>query len=127
MIVAFGTSGRVASTAIRQAREEGIKVGLFRPITLSPFPYKEIEKIAGQAKSMLVVEMNTGMMLDDVSLSVKGKIPIEFYGRLGGITPFPDEILNEIRRINDNPPADSDFNAREAWLDRLEVIVEGEN
>ncbi len=127
VIVAFGTAGRVASTAIRQAREEGIKVGLFRPITLSPFPHKEIEKIANKAKSMLVVEMNTGMMLDDVSLSVKGKIPIEFYGRLGGITPFPDEILDEIRRISKNPPTNSDFNAREAWLDRLELIIEGEN
>ena len=127
VIVAFGTAGRVASTAGRQARQEGIKVGLFRPITLSPFPYKEIEKLADQAKSMLVAEMNTGMMLDDVSLSVKGKIPIEFYGRMGGITPFPDEILDEIRRINNSPPTDTDFNAREAWLDRLELIIEGEN
>ncbi|MBT4003859.1 MAG: 3-methyl-2-oxobutanoate dehydrogenase subunit beta, partial [Chloroflexi bacterium] len=127
VIVAFGTAGRVASTAVRQARQEGIKVGLFRPITLSPFPYKEIEKLADQAKSMLVAEMNTGMMLDDVSLSVKGKIPIEFYGRMGGITPFPDEILDEIRRINNSPPTDTDFNAREAWLDRLELIIEGEN
>ena len=76
---------------------------------------------------MLVAEMNTGMMLDDVSLSVKGKIPIEFYGRMGGITPFPDEILDEIRRINNSPPPDTDFNAREAWLDRLELIIEGEN
>ncbi len=126
VVVAFGTAGRVASTSIREARAEGIKVGLFRPITLSPFPIKEIQKIAKTAKSILVVEMNTGMMLDDVNLCVQGIIPVEFYGRLGGITPYPDEILHEIRRINSNPPADPDINAREAWLDRLDKIVEGE-
>lgn len=126
VVVAFGTAGRVASTAIHQARAEGIKAGLFRPISLSPFPSKEIEKLAETAKSILVVEMNTGMMLDDVSLSLKGRIPVEFYGRLGGITPYPDEILSELRRIHKNPPANEKFNAREEWLNRLEIILEGE-
>lgn len=126
VVVGFGTSGRVSSTAVRQARAEGIKVGLFRPITLSPFPYKELEKVADKAKSILVVEMNTGMMLDDVNLSVKGKIPVEFYGRLGGMTPFPDEIYNEIMRIHKNPPTQHNSNARQEWLERLEIILEGE-
>jgi len=127
VIVAFGTAGRVASSAVRAAREEGIKVGLFRPITLAPFPTKEIEEIAGRAKSMLVVEMNTGMMLDDVKLAVGGKIPVEFYGRLGGVTPFPDEILDEIHRVVENPPTEGKRHERKEWLKRLEKIVEGDN
>jgi 2-oxoglutarate ferredoxin oxidoreductase subunit alpha len=127
VIAAFGTAGRVASSAVRAAREEGIKVGLFRPVTLKPFPYQQIEEIAAQAKSMLVVEMNTGMMLDDVKLAVKGRIPIEFYGRLGGITPFPDEILDEIHRIAENPPTKTDRHERKEWIERLVKIVEGDN
>ena len=68
--------------------------------------------------------MNTGMMLDDIESYVQGRVPIEFYGRLGGMTPFPDEILDEIRRVAQN---DSDVNglARKEWLDRLEMIIEG--
>jgi 2-oxoglutarate ferredoxin oxidoreductase subunit alpha len=125
VIVAFGTAGRVASSAVKAAREEGIKVGLFRPVSLKPFPYKQIEEIAAKAKSMLVVEMNTGMMLDDVKMAVKGQIPVEFYGRLGGVTPFPDEILDEIHRIVKNPPQKTEFHERKEWIDRLVKIVEG--
>jgi 2-oxoglutarate ferredoxin oxidoreductase subunit alpha len=125
-IVAFGTAGRVASTAIRAAREEGIKVGLFRPISLAPFPFKQIEELSKKVKSMLVVEMNTGMMLDDVNMAVKGRVPVEFYGRLGGVTPFPDEILDEIHRIVQNPPTEVNGLARREWLARLEKIVEGD-
>ena len=127
VIVAFGTAGRVASSAVRAAREEGIKVGLFRPVTLAPFPTQQLEEIAEQAKSMLVVEMNTGMMLDDVKLAVKDRIPVEFYGRLGGVTPFPDEVLDEIHRIAENPPTGDKRHERKEWLERLEKIVEGEN
>jgi 2-oxoglutarate ferredoxin oxidoreductase subunit alpha len=126
-IIAFGTAGRVASSAVRTAREEGIKVGLFRPVTLAPFPSQQIEEIAGKAKSILVVEMNTGMMLDDVKLAVKGRIPVEFYGRLGGVTPFPDEILDEIHRISKNPPKETQRHERKEWIERLEKIVAGEN
>lgn len=125
VIVAFGTAGRVSSSAVKAAREEGIKVGLFRPVSLKPFPYKPIEEIAGKAKSILVVEMNTGMMLDDVKMAVKGQIPVEFYGRLGGVTPFPDEIFDEIHRIVENPPTKTEFHERKEWIDRLEKIVEG--
>jgi 2-oxoglutarate ferredoxin oxidoreductase subunit alpha len=125
VIVAFGTAGRVASTAVRAARQAGIKVGLFRPITLMPFPDKRLGEIAQTAKTILVVEMNTGMMLDDVKLAVNGRIPIEFYGRLGGVTPFPEEIMEEVQRIAENPPAMSNGNVRADWLTRLENKLAG--
>ncbi len=125
-IIAFGTSGRVSSTAVRQARAEGIKVGLFRPITLAPFPKKEISAIAKRVKRILVVEMNTGMMLEDVNQCVLGNAPIEFYGRLGGVTPLPDEIYDEIVRINQNIDDPAPENPRQEWVERLEKILEGE-
>jgi 2-oxoglutarate ferredoxin oxidoreductase subunit alpha len=124
-IIAFGTAGRVASTAVRQAREQGIKVGLFRPISLAPFPTKQIAELSKRVKSILVVEMNTGMMIEDVKLAVQGKTPIEFYGRLGGVTPFPDEILDEIVRIHENPPTLNNERVMERWLERLEKNLAG--
>jgi len=126
-IIAFGTAGRVSSTAVRQARDEGIKVGLFRPVTLAPFPKDRIAEIAQQVKRILVVEMNTGMMLDDVNLYVQGKVPVEFYGRLGGVTPFPDEIYEEIIRISENLDAPEPENPRLEWVTRLEKAIEGGN
>lgn len=125
-IIAFGTSGRVSSTAVRQARAEGIKVGLFRPITLAPFPKKEIAELSKRVKRILVVEMNTGMMLDDVNQVVQGGVPIEFYGRLGGMTPLPDEIYDEIIRISQNLDAPAPENPRKEWVARLEKVLEGE-
>ena len=122
VIIGFGTAGRIASSAIRKAREQGIKVGLLRPITLTPFPKNEIAALTDKVKSILVVEMNVGMMLDDVELAVQGKVPVEFYGRAGGKTPLTEEILDEIIRINDNLgryPTD----ARKEWLDRLETRI----
>ena len=124
VVIGFGTAGRVASSAVRAAREEGIKVGLLRPITLAPFPVKRLEEIAETAKRILVVEMNTGMMLEDVKTAVKHKVPVEFYGRLGGVTPFPDEILDEIHRIVDTEPTPEE-KVREEWIKRLEKIIEG--
>lgn len=126
-IIAFGTAGRVSSSAVNTAREEGIKAGLFRPITLAPFPNKQIKEISKRVKSILVIEMNTGQMLDDVKLAVQGRVPVEFYGRLGGVTPFPDEILEEIHRINENPPTKTDGNPRREWLERFEKTLEGGN
>ncbi|MFN2146591.1 MAG: 3-methyl-2-oxobutanoate dehydrogenase subunit VorB [Anaerolineales bacterium] len=125
-IIAFGTSGRVSSTAVREARAEGIKVGLLRPITLAPFPKQAIADLAKKVKRILVVEMNTGMMLDDVNQVVQGKVPIEFYGRLGGVTPLPDEIYDEIVRISQNMDAPAPENPRQEWVERLEKILEGE-
>jgi 2-oxoglutarate ferredoxin oxidoreductase subunit alpha len=124
-IIAFGTAGRVASTAIRQAREEGIKVGLLRPITLAPFPKEQVAEVAGRVKRILVVEMNTGMMLDDILQYVEGGVPVEFYGRLGGVTPFPDEIFDEIVRLSENLDTPQPANIRQAWIERLEKAIEG--
>ncbi len=117
VIVGFGTAGRVALSAVRSARAEGIRVGLLRPITLSPFPTLAIEALAKKAQSMLVVEMNTGQMLEDVRLAVQGRIPVEFYGRLGGVVPFPDEILKEIRRMN-SEPLTVEGDPRQRWRQR---------
>ena len=116
VIVGFGTAGRISLSAVRAARAAGIRVGLLRPVTLSPFPTAQVREAASRARALLVVEMNTGQMLDDVKLAV------EFYGRLGGVTPFPDEILAEIQRL-----AKGSFSAgddpRNAWLQRLRAAV----
>lgn len=125
VLIGFGTAGRVALSAVRQAREQGIKVGLFRPITLSPFPLHEIRALADQAEKFLVVEMNGGQMLDDVYLAAEGKIPVDFYGRMGGVVPFPDEILDEIHRVAEADSSKLNGNAREEWLARLEKMHEG--
>ncbi len=97
LIVAFGTSARVCQKAVEMAREEGIKVGLLRPITLFPFPTEAIERHAARVKGMLTVEMNAGQMIDDVRLAVNGRVPVEYFGRLGGIVPAPDEVLNALK------------------------------
>ncbi|MEE8121648.1 MAG: 3-methyl-2-oxobutanoate dehydrogenase subunit VorB [Anaerolineales bacterium] len=104
-IVAYGTAGRIAQSAIKQAREEGIKVGLLRPISLYPFPYDEIGKIADKVKRILVVEMSGGQMLDDVRLAVEGKIPVDFYGRMGGMLPLPNEVFEQIQELNEKAKA----------------------
>ena len=101
VIVAFGASSRIARSAVRAAREEGIKAGLFRPITLWPFPVDALEATVGKAKAYLSVEMNMGQMVDDVRLVVEGAAPVEFYGRTGGVIPTPAEVLDKIREINE--------------------------
>ena len=118
VIIGFGTAGRVALSAVRQAREKGIKVGLLRPITVSPFPAKAIEQLAGRVNGILVTEMNSGQMLEDVRLAVKGRVPVEFYGRMGGVVPLPDEILHEIERITTSK-LDVGSNPREEWYERM--------
>ncbi len=118
VIVGFGTAGRVALSAVREARAEGIKVGLLRPVTVSPFPSEVIDQLAGKVDAFLVTEMNSGQMLEDVRLAVKGRVPVEFYGRMGGVVPFPDEILNEIHRMAKSKMAVND-NPRDAWLARM--------
>lgn len=125
VLVGFGTSGRVALSAVRQARAEGIRAGLLRPISLSPFPTEAVKAAAQSAKAMLVVEMNAGQMLTDVKLAVQGACPVDFYGRMGGVVPLPDEVLAEIRRLHANPPADLNGHTRAAWLDRLELVRGG--
>ncbi|WP_448377942.1 3-methyl-2-oxobutanoate dehydrogenase subunit VorB [Fervidobacterium sp.] len=97
VITAFGTVARIAKSVVEQARKEGIKVGLFRPITLWPFPYERLEEISKGKKLIFDVEMNMGQMLEDVKLAVKDHAPIEYYGRLGGVVPTPDEILQALK------------------------------
>ena len=97
MIVAFGSAARIAEKAIEMARKKGIKVGLLRPITLWPFPSKEIEAAAKNVNGILVAEINAGQMVDDVKLAVSGSVPVVHYGRLGGIVPEPEEMVNVLK------------------------------
>lgn len=97
VLVAFGTMARVCQKAIQLAREEGIKAGLLRPITLFPFPTEVICEMSSKVKGFISVEMNAGQMVEDVKLSVCGKVPVEFYGRMGGIVPSPIEVLNALK------------------------------
>ncbi|MDP2207177.1 MAG: 3-methyl-2-oxobutanoate dehydrogenase subunit VorB [Bacteroidota bacterium] len=99
VLVAFGLSSRICQKAMELARNEGIKVGFLRPITLYPFPYDALNKLADKLKGVLVVEMNAGQMLEDVRLGVCGKIPVEFYGRMGGIIPSPEEIVAKLKKM----------------------------
>ena len=99
MIVAFGASSRVSRSAVNAARAKGIKAGLFRPITLWPYPVDALEKTIPTAKKYLVVEMNMGQMIEDVKLAVNGRKPVEFFGRTGGIIPTPGEILEAIEKM----------------------------
>ncbi len=100
LVVGFGTAGRIAQTAVKQARAQGIPVGLFRPVSLFPFPEQRLHELARQVRAMLVVEMNAGQMLQDVRLAADGLVPVEFYGRMGGIVPLPDEALEAIQRLD---------------------------
>ena len=118
VVVGFGSAGRAAFSAVRAARSQGIPVGLLRPITLRPFPYAQIKELSKNTKAFLVVEMNSGQMLDDVLLAVAGRTPVEFYGRMGGIVPYQDEILAEITRIaGESIPLEGD--PRHRWVQRV--------
>lgn len=118
VVVGFGSAGRVALSAVRAARAEGIPVGLIRPVTLNPFPEAVLDRLSQEVESMLVVEMNTGQMLEDVRRVTQGRVPVEFYGRPGGIMPLPDEILEEIRRLAQGE-ATLEGHPRDRWLDRI--------
>jgi 2-oxoglutarate ferredoxin oxidoreductase subunit alpha len=99
VVIAYGTAARVAKGAIKRVREMGLKVGLFRPTTLYPFPKKALLEMSRVVKHFLVFEMSTGQMLEDVQLSLEGRGNIHFYGRPGGILSTPDEISKEISSI----------------------------
>ena len=99
MIVAYGTTSRIVRSAIEKCDRLGIQVGLLRPITLYPFPYKAFEQVIDQAKAVLAVEMSMGQMLDDVKIAVAGRKPVHFYGRTGGNIPMPDEIVRKVQDI----------------------------
>lgn len=114
MVVAFGTVARIARSAVRAARAAGIRVGLFRPITLWPYPAAALDQAVSRVQGVLVAEMNAGQMLEDVRAIVRGRTPLRFLGRMGGVIPMPDEIAAEIShmariahqgsRVNGIPP-----------------------
>jgi len=97
LLVAYGTSARVCQKAVQLLREEGIKVGLLRPITLFPFPTKRINELAGKVKGILSVEMSAGQMVEDVLLAVNGKVPVKHFGRMGGIVTTPEEVVENLK------------------------------
>ena len=99
-IVAYGITARIAKTAVKAAREKGIKAGLFRPITLWPYPKKELAALSEKVEKFLVVEMNMGQMVDDVKVATNCRKPVEFFGRTGGVIPTPAEILAKIEEMN---------------------------
>ncbi len=99
VVVAYGSTARLAKSAVELARKEGIKAGVFRPVTLWPYPEKEINEACKNAKKVLTVEMSMGQMVDDVKLALNCRIPVEFFGRTGGVIPGPAEILNKIKEM----------------------------
>lgn len=92
VVIAYGISARLAYSAVRVLRQRGKRVGLLRPITLYPFPTEAIAELATRVKSLLVVELSSGQMLEDVRLAVEGRCPVHFFGRMGGVLPSPEEL-----------------------------------
>ena len=101
VITAFGTVARIAKSAINELRAQGIKVGLFRPITVWPFPYKELAEASKNAKALLDVEANEGQMLQDVKLAINGAKPVEYFGHCGSLMPTTDEIVAKILEMKE--------------------------
>ena len=118
VVIGYGTAGRIALSAVRTARENGIKVGLLRPITVAPFPVNAIEALIPSTKAFLVVEMNNGQMLEDVRLVISGRKPIAFYGRMGGVVPYPDDVLREIQAMT-SPDVSFEGHPRDRWLAQM--------
>jgi 2-oxoglutarate ferredoxin oxidoreductase subunit alpha len=107
VVVAYGTAARIAKGAIKRSREQGLKVGLIRPITLWPFPYEAIKEISKTVGNFLVFEMSTGQMLEDVKLALGNSERINFYGRPGGVVPTPAElakIITQQFKVNNIDP-----------------------
>jgi 2-oxoglutarate ferredoxin oxidoreductase subunit alpha len=98
VIVAYGTAARVARTAVERAREHGLPAGIFRPITLWPFPSAELAAIAPRLRAIIVLELSAGQLVEDVRLAVEGRAPIFFHGRTGGMIPTPGEVVDVLRR-----------------------------
>jgi 2-oxoglutarate ferredoxin oxidoreductase subunit alpha len=99
VVVAYGVAARIVVSAVEQVREEGIKVGWIRPITLWPFPSEQINRVADELRIFLTVEMSCGQMVEDVKMAVAGKAPVVFYGRAGGAVPSVEEVVNQIRQL----------------------------
>ncbi len=99
VLVAYGTTARIVKSAVETLREDGIKAGLIRPITVWPYPNEAFDKIPADAKAILTVEMSTGQMIDDVKIANRGRLPVHFYGRTGGMVPTPDEIIAKVKEV----------------------------
>lgn len=99
ILVAFGTAARISKAVVDKAREEGLRVGLIRPILVWPFPVKAFEKVISHAKQFLTVEMNMGQMVEDVKLAVAGRRPVYFTGRTGGMLPVVSDVLREVKKL----------------------------
>ena len=99
VVVAFGIAARIALSAVKCLRSEGIRVGFFRPITLFPFPEKELSELAGNGRDFLTIELNAGQMVEDVRLSVNGRSEVHFYGRPGGAIMTPEEVQEKIQSL----------------------------
>jgi len=115
LVVAYGVSARIAKTAIEEARNKGIKAGLFRPITLWPFPKEQIILLSEKVKCILTVEMSHGQLIEDVCLAVGRRVPVHFYGRVGGMIPSVEAVCAEICRyagVNDDTPPELDKGIR---------------
>ncbi|MCR4780109.1 MAG: 3-methyl-2-oxobutanoate dehydrogenase subunit VorB [Ruminiclostridium sp.] len=102
VVVAYGSTARLAKSAVDEARKQGIKAGVFRPVTLYPYPVKELNDAVKSAKKLLTVEMSMGQMIDDVKLAINCSKPVEFFGRTGGVIPAPAEILAKIKEMGGN-------------------------
>ncbi len=96
LVVAYGLAARISHRAVELAHQRGLRVGLLRPITLFPFPTDVLKQLSANVRGILVVEMNSGQMVEDVRLAVEGNAPVEFYGRMGGVIPTPEEIAEKI-------------------------------
>jgi len=125
VVIAYGTTSRVARSAIRKCREQGIKAGMLRPITLWPFPAEAIRKTIPTAKHYLVVEMSAGQMVDDVRLAVNGERPVHFYGRMGGIVPSVGEVVAEIGKYAEPVRKDPMEAALETVIDEKLTAITG--
>ncbi len=101
LLIAYGTVGRICTSVLREARQQGLKVGLLRPQTLWPFPTARIRELAAQMRGVLVAEMSAGQMLVDVEHAVAERAPVRFYGRMGGIIPMGYEILNAVQKLQE--------------------------
>lgn len=108
LIVAFGSIARICAKAIEDLRKEGVRVGLIRPVTLWPFPYEAIREAARGVKGILCVELNAGQMIEDVRLAVSDSVPVRHFGRMGGIVPNPQEIIDALRRDFIDKPANEE-------------------
>jgi pyruvate/2-oxoacid:ferredoxin oxidoreductase alpha subunit len=102
-MVAYGTSARIVKESLETARTQGIKAGMLRPISLWPFPTERLRQLAARINSVLVVEMSSGQMLQDVQLAVNGQVPVHFEGRMGGAVPTEAAVLAHLLKLNHKP------------------------